>query len=93
MITRRTFLKALVIATSGLILPDWIVRAENQIEIEAEPLLEPPTRSESTIYATDWGDGNYQLALDPMKDPPEITWREYFVWHNKSTTLLTLLSC
>ena len=42
MISRRTFLKASAVASSGLILPDWLVHAENYIELEAEPYIEKP---------------------------------------------------
>jgi len=78
MITRRTFLQASAAAAAGLILPSWLVQAENYIDIEARPFLESPTRSESTIYAVN--DGNdYYLALGkPLDDVPKMTWRELF---------------
>jgi hypothetical protein len=81
MITRRAFLKGSAGATAGLILPSWLVKAENYIDIEAKPYLEPPARKGVTIYAIDWGDAEYQLSLgDPYADVPDITWREMLNW-------------
>ena len=78
MISRRTFLKASVAAASGLILPDWLVKAETFIEMEGEPYLEKPARSETILHAVDWGDGEYRFALgDPREEPPKMTWQEF----------------
>jgi hypothetical protein len=81
MISRRTFLKGCVAAASGLILPDWLVKAENHIEHKGQPYLELPKRQRDTLYAIDWGSGDYQFFLgDPHQDPPKMTWREFFEW-------------
>lgn len=81
MIARRTFLKASVAAASGLILPDWLIKAENFIEMEGEPYLEKPARPETILYAIDWGGDEYQFSLgDPYQDPPQMNWREYLEW-------------
>ena len=77
MITRRTFLKASAGAAAGLILPSWLVKAEKYIEIEEEPFLERPNRVGTTIYAVDFGLGEYQMSLgDPREDIPDVTWRD-----------------
>ena len=79
MISRRTFLKATVAASSGFIFSDWLIKAENYIEMEGEPFLEAPGRSELILYAMDWGGDEYQLSLgNPFQEPVLITWREYF---------------
>ncbi len=81
MITRRAFLKGSAGAAAGLILPSWLVKAENYIDIEAKPYLEPPAREDVTIYAIDWGADEYQLSVgDPYADPPDTTWREILNW-------------
>ena len=82
---RRTFLKATVAAASGLILPDWLVRAESYIDAENRPYLERPATAHDTLYAVDWGGNEYQLTLgDPYQGPPTMTWREFFEWEGVS---------
>jgi len=86
LISRRSFLKASVAAASGLILPDWLIKAENYIEQEGLPYIERPTVSETILYATDWGGDEYQFALgDPYQEPPKMTWREYLEWNGYSS--------
>ena len=81
MITRRAFLQGSAGTAAGLILPSWLVEAENHIDIEAKPYLEPPAREDVTIHAVDWGADEYQLSVgDPYADPPDITWREMLNW-------------
>jgi len=83
MITRRTFLKASTSAAAGLILPSWLVKAENYINIEEKPFLEFPDVPETVIYAV--GDGaDYYLSLGkPLDNAPLMTWRELFhTWYS-----------
>jgi hypothetical protein len=81
MMNRRTFLKATVAAASGLILPDWLLRAENYIERESRPYLEKPQQADTILYAVDWGGDEYQFELgDPYQGPPTMTWREFLDW-------------
>ena len=78
MMSRRTFLKAGVAAASGLILPDWLLRAERYIEAENNPYLERPRQAQSILHAVDWGTDEYQLFLgDPYQEPPRMSWREF----------------
>jgi hypothetical protein len=78
MISRRQFLIGAAGAAAGLILPDWLVRAERYVEEEGTAYLEAPEHLSDTLYAVDWGDGNFQLFLgDPQQDVPDLTWREF----------------
>ena len=78
MISRRQFLVGAAGAAAGLILPDWLVRAERFIEDEGEPLLEVPSRYRDTLTAVRWDGTEYQLYLgDPDQGPPEFTWVEF----------------
>ncbi len=57
---------------------DWLIKAENHIEREGEPLIEPPSRLDRTLYAMDWGGDEVQLTLgNPYEEPHPVTWREY----------------
>jgi hypothetical protein len=79
MITRRTFLKATASTATGLILPSWLVKAENYIDAVNEPFLEPPERVDKVVYAVDCGANDYYLSLGkPRGDIPSLTWRYLF---------------
>jgi hypothetical protein len=78
MISRRQFLIGAAGAAAGLILPEWLLRAERFIDGEGAPYLETPDRYRDTLHATDWGDGQLELSLgDPRQDIPRLTWEEY----------------
>jgi hypothetical protein len=78
MITRRQFLVGAAGAAAGLILPDWLVRAERFIEGEGAPLLELPDRYHDTLTAISWFGDEYQLFLgDPHEEPPRMNWVEF----------------
>ena len=80
MISRRQFLIGAAGAAAGLILPDWVVRAERFIETEDAPLLEPPTIARTRVNAVylDGIDDIRLLVGDPYKEPPRLTWSQYF---------------
>ena len=78
MLTRRQFLVGAAGAAAGLILPDWVVRAERFIEGEGEPLLEVPSRYRDTLTAVSWFGDEYQLFLgDPEQEQPALNWIEF----------------
>ncbi|RLA22123.1 MAG: hypothetical protein DRQ61_07115 [Gammaproteobacteria bacterium] len=81
MLSRRAFLKASVAAASGLILPSWLVRAENFLKVEGKPLLESlPTHRQTLYVSGSCGDGLHTLGLE---DCPydlidvDLTWKEF----------------
>jgi hypothetical protein len=78
MITRRTFLIASAFASSRLILPSWLIKAENYINIEEKPFLETPNVTETIIYALDDGEGYYLSFGKPVCDPPPMIWQQLF---------------
>jgi len=80
MTSRRTFLKAAVAVASGLILPSWLVRAENYINAEERPFIEVLPSHSHTLYAADsWDNGEYQLSLGhPFEEPDtDLTWEQF----------------
>ena len=80
MTSRRTFLKAAAAVASGLILPSWLVRAENYINVEERPFIEALPSHNQTLYAVDsWGNGEYQLSLgSPFEEPNvDLTWEQF----------------
>ena len=80
MTSRRTFLKAAVAVASGLILPSWLVRAENYINAEEQPFIEALPSHSQTLYAADsWDNGEYQLSLGhPFEEPNvDLTWEQF----------------
>ena len=78
MISRRQFLVGAAGAAAGLILPDWLVRAERYLEGEGRPLLEVPQPFEDTLTAINWFGDEYQLFLgDPFEEPPRLNWAEF----------------
>ena len=80
MISRRQFLIGSAGAAAGLILPDWVVRAERFIETEDAPLLEVPTIARAKVNAV-FLDGIDDIRLvigNPYEEPPRLTWFQYF---------------
>jgi len=80
MTSRRTFLKAAVAVASGLILPSWLVRAENYINAEEKPFIEALPSHSHTLYAADsWDNGECQLSLGHPLDEPDtdLTWEQF----------------
>ena len=73
MITRRQFL---IGSAAGLILPKWLVLAEEYLNDTGEPLLEPPSKTVDVITAI--GEGkDYVLFLNYDPDPQvSYTWGE-----------------
>ena len=63
LISRPTFLRAPTGVVAGLIVTSWLERVEDFIEVEEQPYLESPGGEEQTLYAIDWGGGEYQFAL------------------------------
>ena len=80
MISRRQFLIGSAGAAAGLILPDWVVRAERFVADENAPLLEPPAVERVTINAVQFdGIDDIRLAIgDPFEEPPRLTWQAFF---------------
>ena len=73
MITRRQFL---IGSATGLILPNWLLEAEQYLRNEGEPLLESPIKTNSILTAFDEGNG-YTLYLDYDPDIAiNFTWKE-----------------
>ena len=58
------------------------MKAETYIEMEGEPYLEKPARSETILHTVDWGGDEYQFPLgEPYQDPPQKIWCEYLQWN------------
>jgi len=73
MITRRQFL---IGTAAGLILPDWLLKAEQYLRNEINPLLETPKITNDILTAVDEGN-RYKLYLNYEPDPHlSSTWRE-----------------
>lgn len=73
MLTRRQFL---IGSAAGLILPQWLLKAQHYLENEGEPLLEPPVKATDVLTAFGEGD-RYTLHLNYDPDiQPSFTWRE-----------------
>lgn len=84
MITRRTFLKASVAAAAGLVLPSWLERADNYINYEDQPYLEPLKSHREKLYASRWEYDGYALSLGrPDAEPNvDLTWAEFIEDYN-----------
>jgi hypothetical protein len=72
MLTRREFLIGF---GAGLILPNWVLKAEQFIENEGRALLELPAVANDTLTALG-NDLGYTLYLNDEQDVPRLTWRE-----------------
>jgi len=73
MITRRQFL---IGSATGLILPSWLLKAEQYLRNEGEPLLETPKPTIDVLSAFEEGNG-YTLHLNYDPDIEiKFTWKE-----------------
>jgi len=80
MISRRSFLKASIAAASGLVLPSWLVKAENFVSQEERPYLEGLKTHRETLYAFEWDYGGYALSLGQRPDDEpdlDLTWEQF----------------
>ena len=74
MLTRRQFL---IGSAAGLILPDWLLKAEQFLRNEGEPLLEAPEKTTDVLSAISDEGENYILSLNYDPDVYiRYTWRE-----------------
>jgi|GEM_PF-3730753 len=80
MITRRQFL---IGSAAGLILPNWILKAEHFLKNEGEPLIELPNKVNHVLTAFNEGD-DFLLYLDYDPEPvmPELTWDQFIRRYN-----------
>ena len=77
-ITRRQFLLSIPAAVAGFTIPSFFLEATEYLANTGSPLLLPPPRQDSILFAVDDGTGNYQLNIgDPYVGPPQMTLREY----------------
>jgi len=77
-ITRRQFLFSIPAAGAGFILPSFFDMAVDVLAKTGEPLLIPPEKCLTELFAIDRGSGDYQLNIgDPWEEPPCLTLREY----------------
>jgi hypothetical protein len=91
MYPRREFI---IQATKGIagafIFPSFAERLLNHIDRHGVPLLETPKNSSAIIYAVHHYDSEYQLCYgDPFEEPPQLTWRQYFMEEYGSKEHLT----
>ena len=76
--TRRQFLLSTAGASVGAIIPSFYFRALEFFEQFEEPLLEVPQHVTQDLCVLD-NCGELELCLgDPLAEPPELTFREYF---------------
>ena len=77
-ITRRQFLFSIPAVGAGFILPSFFDKAADVLARTGEPLIIPPEKCTTELFAVDHGTGDFQLNIgDPWKEPPRMTLREY----------------
>ncbi len=77
-ITRRQFLLGMASTSAGLVVPTYLTRANQFLEETGQPLLIPPKRIVTELYAVEQSDNKFELNHgDPYEGPPEMTYREF----------------